>query len=159
MPLFHHDNPMASPLGEKLRARGYSSFWDFLEKNGFTDLESFKSAIGFPSLIPIGFYDFLDSSAKKDGRFNLAVRVAASDFLNDARIRYSVKSPSENWMVIHPVSKVASQFKPYIAWVDHLMFTMRDYLLNNRQLFDREFSYDDAWMVEMVDAAAASYTE
>lgn len=156
MALFEYGDPMDSPLGGKLRALGYSSFWDYLEERGFTDLESFKSTIGFPTLIPIGFYNFLDASAKRDDRLNLAVRVAASDFLNDARIRYSATTPSEDWIIIHPVSKVATQFKLYIPWVDQLMFTMRGYLLDNRQLFEHEFSYDDAWMVDMVDAAATS---
>lgn len=150
---------MDSPLGAKLRALGFSSFWEYLQQMGFTDLESFKSAIGFPTLVPIGFYDFLDASAKNDGQYILAVRVAASDFLNDARVRHSTRSPGENWIVIRPVSRLASQFNEYIPWVDRLMFTMRDYLLSNRQLFDREFSYADPWLARMVDDAASSDTE
>jgi hypothetical protein len=142
---------MESPLGIKLRERGFDSLWSFLDEHGFTNLDAFRAAIDFPSLIPVGFHDFLLASADVDDNWCIAFRVAAADFLNNARERYRESSPSPDWIVIQPVSKLASEFGDEIGWASPLTFVMRDYLLGNRHLFDSPFAYDDDWLVQIVD--------
>lgn len=153
---FRHDNPMESPLGHKLREQGYTTFWAYLDQNGFVDLDAFRHAISFCSLIPAGFYDFLLACAGMDNRWRDAFCVAAADFLNNARSRYRDDRPDlgSNWIVVQPVSKLASVFGDEIAWASQLTFDMRDHLLENRHLFDTPFSYDDEWLVDLVNQAA-----
>ncbi|MEM6474419.1 MAG: hypothetical protein AAF802_33105, partial [Planctomycetota bacterium] len=149
---FKHEQPMESPLGLKLREAGFDSLWSFLTAHGFTNLDSFRSTIGFDSLIPVGFHDFLLASADIDDNWPVAFRVAAADLLNNARERYRETSPSPDWIVIQPVSKLASQFGDEIEWASPLTFVMRDYLLENRNLFDSAFAYNDEWLVDIVDS-------
>lgn len=140
---------MRSPLGLKLVALGYPSLWAFVEQHGFTSVDDFKAQIDFPSLAPVGFYDFLTACAQQDSRWNLAFRLAAADLLNNARVSYAVTSPSPDWMVIQPVSKLAL-LGDEVAWARPLAFTMLDYLLEHRTLFNEPFQYNDPWLVALV---------
>ncbi len=150
MRLFRHDKPMTSPLGKKLLAAGYLSLWDYVERRGFTDLETFLRDVDFESLAPIGFQDFILACAESDKQRNKVYRIMAAYELNRARVRYQQNSPSRDWIVISPVSSLAAHFKDEIPWAEKLMFVMRDYLLAHRELFKRPFSWDDDWLVEMV---------
>ena len=70
---------MESPLGVKLRDLGFDSIWAFLDQHGFTTLDAFRAAVNFPSLIPVGFHDFLLASAGIDDKWPIAYRVAAAE--------------------------------------------------------------------------------
>jgi len=50
------------------------------------------------------------------------------------------------------VSKLAADFTDERPWAKKLSFEMRDYLLAHRELFDRQFSWDDDWLLKMVPA-------
>jgi len=59
MRFIRHQQPMTSPLGKKLRAAGYQTLWEYLERRGFTDLETFLRDVDFETLAPVGFQDFV----------------------------------------------------------------------------------------------------
>ncbi|MCR9118460.1 MAG: hypothetical protein NXI22_16105 [bacterium] len=142
---------MESPLGLKLRERGYDSFWAFLAQHGFTTLDEFRTVVDFPSLIPVGFHDFLIASADIENQWHVAYRVASAESLNNARERFRDSSPSPDWIVIQPVSFVASTFSDEVDWAQATAFRMRDYLLDNRHLFEQPFAFDDDWLIQIVD--------
>jgi hypothetical protein len=150
MRFFRHQQPMTSPLGKKLRAAGYDSLWRYLDRRGFTDLETFLHDVDFASLAPVGFEDFVLACAELDNQWNKGFRVMASYNLNRARRDYREKSPSPDWIVISPVSSLAVLFKDELPWADKLASEMREHLLAHREAFDRPFSWDDDWLVNMV---------
>lgn len=152
MRYIRHQQPMTSPLGKKLSAAGYRSLWEYLERRGFTDLETFLRDVDFESLTPVGFQDFVLACADLDKQWNKGFRVMASYRLNRARQAYSEKSPSPDWIAIHPLSSLATDFADELPGVEKLSFEMRDYLLAHRELFDRQFSWDDEWLLKMVPA-------
>jgi len=152
MRFFRHQQPMTSPLGKKLRAAGYDSLWDYLDRRGFKDLETFLGDVDFQSLAPVGFQDFVLACAELDKQWNKGFRVMASYELNRARRDHREKSPSPDWIVISPVSSLAVHFKDKLPWANKLSFEMRDYLLAHRELFDHSFSWDDEWLVKMKPA-------
>lgn len=150
MRFIRHQQPMTSPLGKKLRAAGYDSLRDYLDRRGFTDLETFLRDVDFESLAPVGFQDFVLACAELDKQWNKSFRVMASYELNSDRRRFREKSPSPDWIVISPVSRLATHFKDEVPWADKLSFEIRDYLLAHRELFDSAFSWDDDWLLKMV---------
>lgn len=150
MRFFHHDQPLTSPLGKKLLAAGYQSIWDYADRRGFTDLETFLCDVDFESLAPVGFEDFVIACADLDRQWDKGYRIFAAYELNRAREQYYENSPSPDWIVIAPVSKLGARFRDEVAWADKLSFTMGDYLLAHRELFDQVFAWDDDWLVKMV---------
>lgn len=149
---FRHDEPMTSPLGKKLRAAGYESLWDYADRRGFTDLATFLRDVDFETLAPIGFRDFVVACAELDRQWSKGYRIMAALELNRTRQKYHEKSPSPDWIVISPVSALGVAFQDEVTWAERLMFEIRDYLMSHRELFDKPFSWDDAWLVELVPA-------
>jgi hypothetical protein len=152
MRFFRHKQPLTSPLGKKLRASGFNSLWDYVDRRGFTDLETFLRDVDFKSLAPIGFADFVLACAELDKQWNKAFRIMAAYELNCARLNYSEKSPSPDWIVISPVSALATAFADELPWAHQLTLEMSDYLLAHRDLFDRPFSWNDDRLIKMLPA-------
>lgn len=149
---FRHDEPMTSPLGKKVRAAGFESLWDYADRRGFTDLGTFLRDVDFESLAPAGFRDFVVACAEVDRQWNKGYRIMAACELNRARQEYHETSPSPNWIVLSPVSKLGVDFQDEVPWAESLTLEMYDYLMKHRELFDKPFSWNDAWLVELVPA-------
>ena len=60
---------MDAPLGKKLRAAGYDSLWSYFDRQGFDELDRFRSDLDYSTLTPAGFFSYVIEVANEDGNW------------------------------------------------------------------------------------------
>ena len=142
---------MDAPLGRKLRAAGYDSLWSYFHSRGFQSLDTFRSDLDSVTLAPVGFHSYVIEVANEDGKWELAVRVLATEALNT--VRNKTKRDFIAFMAVHRIGS-ASPSQP--AWIKHACDNIVDLVQTDDAILAAPVSWDDKWLVKLIATHAAN---
>jgi hypothetical protein len=142
---------MDAPLGRKLQAAGYRSLWDYVRRNGFSDLDRLKMDLHFETLAPVGFTSYVTEVATEDGNWRHAFRILVTHYLNAAS-----KSANPAFSVLMAISRLESEFPKGTTWVKPASQEIIALASSNKQFLTDSFAYDDEWLKKLIEKHSGS---
>ena len=136
---------MDAPIGKKLAQAGYSSLWDYFDASGFSDLETLKRDLDFPTLAPMGFTSYVKEVALEDGNWHNAFRALVTYGLNLAPPSFP---PS--FTALSSIHRISSEFPNDLAWVKSACNEIIHIAEATDGFLAQFFNCDDAWLLELI---------